>query len=409
MRKLTESRVFVVMLGIVMIMSEFSCLSLKANAEEVTEPEKEWNWSFHYTGNEQVFTAPYSGVYQFELYGAQGSSTGSKEGGKGGKITATIALKRNEKILIYVGGQDGYNGGGSGTVSSGGGATDIRINGTELDHRILIAGGGGGANNIYPGGKGGANLPGTGTTSEKGEDSPEGAGGGGGYQGGSAGTEHIVPHTHQGNNLYGGSCYSPDYHYHSGSEISGGGCYTIPNLHGEHTDNCYNHTPIVEGYWKFSGVEAGSSVPGAQPAYVFTCDLCGARMTSSGTGDSGKHCQQGGERTDLICGLDPSTVISYGLGCGRGEGELTGYHLSCTTAYNEYNVKQSTGGTNYFNNANCSMAVSEEGVNAGDGKCSVKLITLYNLYYDGVESLNVYYNGIKVKKVYYKGNLIYRE
>jgi hypothetical protein len=57
-------------------------------------------------------------------------------------------------ITIYVGGKGkpgiasgGFNGGGDCTLvdsASGGGATDIRMFGTELAHRKIVAGGGGG-------------------------------------------------------------------------------------------------------------------------------------------------------------------------------------------------------------------------------------------------------------------------
>lgn len=66
---------------------------------------------------------------------------------------------KGQKFYIYVGGQSGYNGGGSPSTQAypaniggyGGGATDIRlINGTwnnfeSLKSRIMVAGGGGGA------------------------------------------------------------------------------------------------------------------------------------------------------------------------------------------------------------------------------------------------------------------------
>lgn len=51
----------------------------------------------------------------------------------------------------------GYNGGGNASYrgGTGGGATDIRINGTTLYDRVIVAGGGGGANTAANGGNGG--------------------------------------------------------------------------------------------------------------------------------------------------------------------------------------------------------------------------------------------------------------
>ena len=114
------------------------------------------NWTYGFTGDVQTFTAPVSGQYVFECYGA---GTGNS---KGSFAKGTIGLKKNETIYIYVGGQNNtFNGGGqggavwhsasnsqgsfSGNVESyhGCGATDVRI-GTELETRMIVAGGGGG-------------------------------------------------------------------------------------------------------------------------------------------------------------------------------------------------------------------------------------------------------------------------
>lgn len=370
--------------------------------------EQDQIFTYGYTGTEQVFRVPYTGIYRFELYGAQGADAYENEGGKGGKVTATTVLNRGDEIIIYVGGQNGYNGGGSGTSSNGGGATDIRVNGREWTDRILVAGGGGGANKIYTGGKGGLEDQNN-TVPGKGEDSPEGAGGGGGYIGGNAGKEHIIEHIHKGDTVNGGACYKKIYHKHSGNSSEKGGCYTKPVLHGEHVEDCYEHAPVITGYWRYAGVEAGSTVEGSLPAYVYVCDLCGMRKTSGGTGDEGPHCERGGERTNLICGLTPESVMSYALNCKMTEKTVVGHKLSCGTVYDEYEVTQASGGSNWYDAEKCGLGVSEAGVQTGDGMCRIELLSLHNIYFSGVESLNAYYNGIKVKRVYYKGNLVYLE
>lgn len=125
---------------------------------------------FSYTGDYKEFIAPYSGIYKMETWGARGGGSrmnGSYRGvyGKGGYAKGEIALKKGEKLYVYVGGQGadavvgrdssgGYNGGGLGTwdradnesSGGGGGATDIRLisgewnNITSLRSRIMVAG-----------------------------------------------------------------------------------------------------------------------------------------------------------------------------------------------------------------------------------------------------------------------------
>ena len=135
---------------------------------------------FEYTGNYQTFKAPRTGKYYMQTWGASGGDvldladdglTGHASGGRGGYSSGYVELNKDEILYIYVGGQGsgknqvgtatgGYNGGGDGylrttdtyrQVSSGGGATDIRLvsgawnNSSSLASRIMVAGGGGGA------------------------------------------------------------------------------------------------------------------------------------------------------------------------------------------------------------------------------------------------------------------------
>ena len=124
--------------------------------------------NFAYTGEYQTFTAPYTGIYKVELWGAQGGSYSSTYyGGLGGYTRGLIKLNANETLLVYVGSAgvnqtEGYNGGGKGIDGTygngGGGATDIRTD-TSILSRIMVAGGGGGATDRgqnYGSGSGGA-------------------------------------------------------------------------------------------------------------------------------------------------------------------------------------------------------------------------------------------------------------
>lgn len=132
-------------------------------------------YDFDYTGAEQNFTAPVSGTYKLETWGAQGGSY-TDNFGKGGYSVGYIKLIKKSNLYILVGGagrtssteniDGGYNGGGlSGGYqdrfenkryfSSGGGATSIQnkliadgllenyIN--DKQNVIIVAGGGGGS------------------------------------------------------------------------------------------------------------------------------------------------------------------------------------------------------------------------------------------------------------------------
>ena len=111
-------------------------------------------FNFDYTGSEQTFTAPVSGTYKVELWGASGNdkaiwdtadnfSVLRNSYGLGGYTNGKIFLNNYTNFLVYVGGNNAYNGGGNGEAE-GGGATDIRVENDNLYSRIIVAGGGGG-------------------------------------------------------------------------------------------------------------------------------------------------------------------------------------------------------------------------------------------------------------------------
>lgn len=96
--------------------------------------------AYGFTGNVQTFTAPRTGQYTLETWGAQGGGNiGGMEsfGGLGGYAKRTVNLKAGETVYIYVGGQGkaagglgqggGWNGGGQGGPGGygGGGMTHI--------------------------------------------------------------------------------------------------------------------------------------------------------------------------------------------------------------------------------------------------------------------------------------------
>ncbi len=121
------------------------------------------SYAYDVNNSYYTFSAPVSGSYKIELWGANGNSSGSFAGGTGAYTSGNITLTAGEKIYVYVGGagngdNGGYNGGGSLTLNqstqngaAGGGATDIRLKKGNWDSvdglrsRIMVAAGGGGA------------------------------------------------------------------------------------------------------------------------------------------------------------------------------------------------------------------------------------------------------------------------
>lgn len=138
--------------------------------------DKSFQIDFLYTGAVQEYSIPISGSYTMELYGGQGGGSGGCAGGYGGMISGMARLDAGNRLYVYVGGggqtengqtvNGGFNGGGNsvrgyirsyydddlddwvavyGCSSGGGGATDIRLNSSDISARIITAGGGGGA------------------------------------------------------------------------------------------------------------------------------------------------------------------------------------------------------------------------------------------------------------------------
>ena len=136
--------------------------------------------NFDYTGGEQTFVAPVTGVYKLETWGAQGGNiivdNLNINGGYGSYSLGSVSLKQNNKLYLNIGGSGettslentdvsgGYNGGGtSGYLSgiyetiwgSGGGATHIALKSGLLaslessKESILIVSGSGGGSGYY--------------------------------------------------------------------------------------------------------------------------------------------------------------------------------------------------------------------------------------------------------------------
>ena len=163
-----------------------STYTFSKNTGEVktVTPSREYDnagWGFDYTGAVQTFTAPVTGTYKLEVWGAQGGAGG----GKGGYSSGNQDLNKNYSLYVCCGGagkadtgtgytantqnpggEGGYNGGGNGGEGhqsnyawrisgggGGGGCTHIAtVNRGELYNYVnyktevlLVAGGGGGS------------------------------------------------------------------------------------------------------------------------------------------------------------------------------------------------------------------------------------------------------------------------
>ncbi len=164
-------------------------LTCKLKVNKISRTEKKeytgpTEWTFDYTGGEQTFTAPITGTYKLEAWGAQGGSgintnQGStnyvRNGGFGGYSSGEISILKNSVLYINIGGQGedgtstqdigvkfsgGYNGGGNGLYySGGGGATHIATKSgilsslhNSINYILIVSGGGGGTSAHYLGG-----------------------------------------------------------------------------------------------------------------------------------------------------------------------------------------------------------------------------------------------------------------
>ena len=184
--------------------------SVKLTTSGYTGSASTSSTTYSYTGAVQTYTASkYLTALTVDGYGAGGGESYSGKystyrPGLGGRVQATLQnISAGDTLSIYVGGAGaqgkrvgsnktsgggagGWNGGGQGghadAGGGGGGATDIRLGGTALADRILVAGGGGGRGGEHRGGTGG---DGGNTTGKDGSNDHSG----GGPYGGKGGTQ----------------------------------------------------------------------------------------------------------------------------------------------------------------------------------------------------------------------------
>ena len=89
---------------------------ISSNSESIAIGEFK-KQDFDYTGTIQTFVAPKTGIYKLETWGAQGGNatdgTNTARGGYGSYSVGEVALQQGDTLYINVGGQNGYNGGGT--------------------------------------------------------------------------------------------------------------------------------------------------------------------------------------------------------------------------------------------------------------------------------------------------------
>jgi hypothetical protein len=123
--------------------------------------------NFTYTGSLQTLIVPTDvNLMYVQVAGAEGVINRACEGAspplicKGALVRSRFFVTPGTLLYIYVGGQQGWNGGGlaragsgsgsccgGGAAGNGGDASDIRIGGTNVTNRVIVAGGGGGGVN----------------------------------------------------------------------------------------------------------------------------------------------------------------------------------------------------------------------------------------------------------------------
>jgi hypothetical protein len=166
--------------------------------------------TFVYSGTKQTFIVP-AGVTRLTVVARGGEGTGYFIHGQGtpgfpGRVYAVVRVRSGDKLYVFVAGAGDDGGFNGGAVPGGGGASDVRIGGDTLKHRIIVAAGGGGSGgcDLYcyaDGGDGGGLNGKRGSGFSTGLD---GSGGGGGTQsaGGSGGAGG-VGHQSNGNGQLG--------------------------------------------------------------------------------------------------------------------------------------------------------------------------------------------------------------
>ena len=277
-------------------------VTCKLKLNKVSRTKKAYDgqkkWTYDYTGNEQVFTAPVNGTYKFELWGAQGGAY--YQAANGSYVSGELVIKKGEKFYVYVGrtGLDSsstdyvFNYGYQNYIKTGGGATDIRlVNGnwdslSSLVSRIMVAGGGGSQGGLNPTDGG----------------SPYGGSAGGlvGYQGGSCISGNVTEHKGAK-----GATQTSGHAFGSVPLLNTGGNYFFNNSggNGYWSGNFYDWVG-AGGHNAVSGAGGGSSFISGHTGCVA---ILSQNSTTPRSDSKGATCKDG--TTDITCSYHYSNII----------------------------------------------------------------------------------------------------
>lgn len=237
----------------------------------------------------QEWMVPQGGEYKITVFGAEGGGANTAHRGQGGKAEGRVNFNGGELLYITVGqagqyGHDipsppegGFGGGGNGGEagvefptyhgSSGGGASDVRINDTTLASRLIVgAGGGGGTGDgnetwrAAGGGGGGGGYFGGGG-GQGGDESPQNAGEGGTQTAGGTG----------GGTAYGNTDGGPGFGGNGGNSTYDGSFDSNANQYGGDGGGLTGQDGNDDGLsTRAAGGGGGSSYLGGTATYALT-------------------------------------------------------------------------------------------------------------------------------------------
>jgi hypothetical protein len=338
-------------------------LGLGAHAQQTSE--------FYFTGGNQTYTVP-AGVTKIfvDALGARGGvNFYYSRPGFGGRVQCMMNVTPGQVLTIVVGEvgkgsaynstysslvfPGGFNGGGAGYGygGSGGGATDIRIGGTAVGNRVLVAGGGGGAGYFSStafyerGGDGGGltaeNGYGDGNTSstKRGVGGNQITGGAKGtyYTTGTAGSLALGGNgSTSGSSGGGGGGY-----YGGGGGSTGGGGGGSSYTNGIYCTNVV-HTPGANGLKDGNGMVRITTIPTNANAYAYTGGIqtytvpAGVNFVQvdmeGANGGAPLHWPSymykslpgNGGRTQCIIPVTPGQTLNIYVGGAGGNGTMSG-------------------------------------------------------------------------------------
>ena len=307
-----------------------------------------------------------AGTYVFECWGGGGGGASRDDApnisnwrapcGRGGYAKGTINITATTTFYLYIGGEGytpksqaeitqnplqpgittrghwpgGWNGGGTGNGSNnpsdignvrlgGGGATDIRVGGETLNHRIIVAGGGGGQPGLY----------GLGTNGWQ-------AGGGNVRGGNNRSTQELLPE---------GARTQPDYINTTLSSSGEGATVNEAGRKGHLTrggsSGAYTWTTSnANDYWDLPGFGQGQS---RKVGSGHSTTVCGGGGGWFG-GSSGNPAGAGsnfvrGLHTHTLCTAPSQYTFTNGVSAGVGDTDyLARAVLSLNNPLSEYNI-----------------------------------------------------------------------